>query len=122
MLLNACSCASGGCNCCITDLVNGGYDDCSSVASQLWKLRNNERHGVTPVEKSAALRITAERELAALYDRRAFCEHRHQNLFYETICEHRRQSLREIRNWISMQSSIIRISCQRHLEAQIAGT
>jgi hypothetical protein len=41
---------------------------------QLWTLRNNERHGVTPVEKTAALRITAKRELAKLYERRGDCE------------------------------------------------
>jgi hypothetical protein len=89
---------------------------------QLWKLWNNERHGVTPAEKSTALRITAERELARLYDRRADCEPRHRNLFFETLETHHRQSLSKIRNWISMHSSIIRISCQRRLEAQIAGT
>jgi hypothetical protein len=89
---------------------------------QLWKLRNNERHGVTPAEKAVALRVTAERELAAIYARREDCEPRHRNLFLLTLAEHNRQPLSEIRNWISMHSSIIRISCQRHLEAQIAGT
>jgi hypothetical protein len=65
---------------------------------QLWKLRNNERHGVTPVEKSAALRITAERELAKLYDRHDYCEPRHRDLFFSTLVEHTRQNLLEIRN------------------------
>ena len=89
---------------------------------QLWKLRNNERHGVTPAEKSAALRTTAERELAAIYASREDCEPRHRSLFSTTLEEHIRQPLSEIRNWIYMHSSIIRISCQRHLAAQIAGT
>jgi hypothetical protein len=89
---------------------------------QLWKFRNNERHGVTPADKASALRITAERELAQLYDRQADCEPRHRNLFFTTLAAHNRQTLSEIRNWISMHSSIICISCQRHLEAQIAGT
>jgi hypothetical protein len=34
---------------------------------KLWILLNNEHHGVTPVEKAAALRITAEGELVKLY-------------------------------------------------------
>jgi hypothetical protein len=89
---------------------------------QLWKLRKNERHGVTPAEKAATLRVTAERELAAIYARRDDCEPRHRNLFLPTLVEHNRPTLSEIRNWISMHSLIIRISCQRHLEAQIAGT
>jgi hypothetical protein len=89
---------------------------------QLWQLRNNERPGVTPAEKAVALRVTAERELAAIYASREDCEPRHRNLFLLTLVEHNRQPLSEIRNWISMYSSIIRISCQRHLEAQIAGT
>jgi hypothetical protein len=92
---------------------------------QLWKLRNNEHHGVTPGEKAAALRITAERELAKLYDRREDCEPCHRRLFFPTLVEHNHQTLSEIRHWISMHSSIIRISCERNLEAlipQIAGT
>jgi hypothetical protein len=92
---------------------------------QFWKLRNNERHGVTPDEKVVALRITAERELAKLYDRREDCEPHHSRLFFPTLEEHNRQTLSEIRNWISMHSSIIRISCERNLEAlipQISGT
>jgi hypothetical protein len=84
---------------------------------KLWLLRNNERHGVTPAEKVAALRITAERELARLYDRRDDCEPRHRLLFFNTLAEHQRQNLNEIRNWISMHSSIIRISCERHRDA-----
>jgi hypothetical protein len=89
---------------------------------QLWKLRNIERHAVTLAGKASALRIMAERELAQLYDRRADCEPCHRNLFFTTLVAHSRQTLSEIRNWIAMHSSIIRISCQRHLEAQIAGT
>jgi hypothetical protein len=92
---------------------------------QLWKLRKDERHGVTPGEKVTALRTTAERELAKLYDQRDECEPRHRSLFVPTLEDHNRQTLSEIRNWISMHSSIIRISCERHLEAlisQIAGT
>jgi hypothetical protein len=92
---------------------------------QLWKLRNEECHGVTPGEKATALRTTAERELAKLYDRREDCEPRHCSLFFPTLDDHKRQTLSEIRNWISMHSSIIRISSERHLVAlipQIAGT
>jgi hypothetical protein len=88
----------------------------------LWKLRNNERHGVTPAEKSAALQIMAESELATLYARREDCDPCHRNLFFPTLVAHNRQNLHEIRNWISMHSSILRISCQRHLANQIAGT
>jgi hypothetical protein len=78
---------------------------------KLWLLRNSERHGVTPAEKAAALRTTAEHELAQLYDRRDDCEHRHRQLFFPTL-------VHEIWNWISMHSLIIRISCSRHREAQ----
>jgi hypothetical protein len=48
---------------------------------KLWKQRNNERHGVTPAEKSAALRITAKRELDQLYNQRDDCAPRHRPLF-----------------------------------------
>jgi hypothetical protein len=65
---------------------------------KLWILRNNERHGVTPVEKAAALRTTAERELARLYSRRDDCEPRHRPLFFPTLADHTRQTLPEIRN------------------------
>jgi hypothetical protein len=89
---------------------------------QLWKLRNNQHHGVTPLEKASALRITAKRELAHLCAHRADCKPRHRNLVFTTLAAHNCQPLSEIRNWISMHSSIIRISCQRHLESQIAST
>jgi hypothetical protein len=89
---------------------------------QLWKLRNNERHGVTPAEKPAALRITTERELASLYASREDCDPRHRRLFCPTLVEHNHQPLSEIRNWISMHSSIIRISCERHLIANLPPT
>jgi hypothetical protein len=91
----------------------------------LWKLRNDEHHGVTPGEIATAFRTTAERELAKLYDRREDCKPRHRSLFFSTLEDHKRQTLSEIRNWISMHSSIIRSSCERHLVAlipQIAGT
>jgi hypothetical protein len=86
---------------------------------KLWLLRNNERHGVTPVEKAAALRTTAERELAGLYAFKPDCEPRHRLLFLPTLEAHKRQSLPEIQNWISMHSSIIRISCERYREANL---
>jgi hypothetical protein len=92
---------------------------------KLWLLRNNERHGLTPVEKTAALRVTAERELDRLYDFRTACEPRHHLLFFTDLAEHKRQPLQEIRNWISLQSSIIKISCECHRDAnqhQHAGT
>jgi hypothetical protein len=92
---------------------------------QLWLLRNIERHGVTPAEKAAALRTTAERELAQLYDRCADCEPRQRLLFCTTLAEHQCHNLTDIRNWISMHSSIIRISCDGHREGpslQPAGT
>jgi hypothetical protein len=86
---------------------------------KLWILRNNERHGVTPAEKATALRTTAERELVALYDQRDECEHRHRRLFFPTLGDHNRQTLPERRNWISMHSSIIRISCERNQAARL---
>jgi hypothetical protein len=55
---------------------------------KLWIMRNNERHGVTPAEKATALRTTAERELAALYDQRDKCELQHRRLFVPTLGEH----------------------------------
>jgi hypothetical protein len=85
---------------------------------KLWQQRNNDRHGVTLAEKSAALRATAERELDQLYNQRDDCEPRHRQLFLPSLVQHQRQSLSEIRNWISMHSSIIDISCERHREAQ----
>jgi hypothetical protein len=85
---------------------------------ELWLLRNTERHGLTPVEKAAALRTTAERELAILYSCCDDCKPRHRHLFFPTLVEHNRQTLTEIRNWISMHKSIIRISCVRHCDAQ----
>jgi hypothetical protein len=86
---------------------------------KLWILRNNERHGVTPAEKAAALRTTAERELKKLYDQRDKCEPHHRRLFLPTLGEHNCQTLPEIRNWISMHSSIIPISCERNQAARL---
>jgi hypothetical protein len=92
---------------------------------QLWLMCNNERHGVTPAEKAAALRTTAERELTYLFERRADCKPRHRFLFCTTLAEHKRHTITEIRNWLSMHSSIIRISCAPHRDGtplQPAGT
>jgi hypothetical protein len=91
----------------------------------LWLLHDNERHGLTPVEKTAALRVTAERELDRLYDIRNDCKPRHRLLFFTNIAEHKHQPLQEIRNWISLQSSLIKISYAHHPDAthhQQAGT
>jgi hypothetical protein len=77
------------------------------------------------IRLNCTLRVTAERELDRLYNFRTACEPRHRLLFYTDIAEHKRQPLQEIRNWISLQSSIIKISCERYREAtqpQHAGT
>jgi hypothetical protein len=55
---------------------------------QLWLLRNNKPHGVTPAEKATALCTTAECELAQPYNRRAGCEPRHHLLFCTTLADH----------------------------------
>jgi hypothetical protein len=89
---------------------------------QLWLLRNNERHGVTPAEKESRLRITIERELEALYASRPDCQPQHRTLFMADIATHRQKPLMEIRNWLSMYSTIIKISCQRHLDDQVLGS
>jgi hypothetical protein len=94
-------------------------------AHQLWILRNNERHGVTPAEKASRLRITIERELEEIYATRMPCQLQHHTLFMDDIALHKTKPLLEIRNWISMYSVIIKISCRHHLDAQVinhAGT
>lgn len=60
--------------------------------------------------------MTAERELDRLYAAVTQCEPRHRASFCATIEEHKRQTVTEIRNWISMNTDIIRISCVRHRE------
>jgi hypothetical protein len=94
-------------------------------AHQLWIIRNIERHGVTPSEKESRLRITIERELEELYVTRLLYQLQHRALFMEDIALHKTKPLLEIRNWISMYFVIIKLSCQRHLDAQVlthAGT
>jgi hypothetical protein len=86
---------------------------------QLWMLRNNERHGVTPAEKETRMRITVERELDQVYAKRLSCELCHQAIFYDDISLHKRQPLLELRNWLSMYSVLIKISCKRRLEADL---
>jgi hypothetical protein len=65
---------------------------------QLWMLRNNERHGVTPAEKETRLRITVERELDLVYASGEFCEPCHQAIFYADIGQHKQQPLLKLRN------------------------
>jgi hypothetical protein len=91
---------------------------------QLWMLRNNERHGVTPAEKETRMRITVERELDQVYANRLSCELCHQAIFYDDITLHKKQPLLELRNWLSMYTVLIKISCKRRLEADLlmAGT
>jgi hypothetical protein len=86
---------------------------------QLWMLRNNERHGVTPAEKETRLRITVERELDQVYARRDFCEPCHQAIFYADIAQHKQQPLLELRNWLSMYTVLVKISCKRRQEAEL---
>jgi hypothetical protein len=86
---------------------------------QLWMLRNNERHGVTPAEKETRLRITVERELDQVYASRALCEPCHQAIFYNDINIHKQQPLLALRNWLSMYTVLIQISCKRRLEAEL---
>jgi hypothetical protein len=86
---------------------------------QLWMLRNNERHGVTPAEKETRIRITVERELDHVYAKRLSCELCHQAIFYDAIFLHKKQPLLELRNWLSMYSVLIKISCKRRLEADL---
>jgi hypothetical protein len=86
-------------------------------AHQLWILRNNERHGVTPAETESRLRITIERKLEELYATKLSCQLQHRALFMDDIALHKTKPLLEIRNWISMYSVILKLSCQRHLDA-----
>jgi hypothetical protein len=57
---------------------------------QLWMLRNNECHGVTPAEKETRMRITVERELDQVYTQRLSCELCHQAIFYDDISLHKK--------------------------------
>jgi hypothetical protein len=82
---------------------------------QLWMLRNNERHGVTPAEKETRLRITVERELDQVYVSRELCEPCHQAIFYNDINRHKQQPLLALRNWLAMYTLLIQISCKRRL-------
>jgi hypothetical protein len=94
-------------------------------AHQLWLLRNNERHGATPAQKESRLRITIERELEELYATKLSCQLQHRGVFMDDIALHKTKPLLKIRNWISMHSVILKLSCQRHLDAQVlnhAGT
>jgi hypothetical protein len=65
---------------------------------QLWMLRNNERHGVTPAKKETCMRITVERELDQVYASQALCEPCHQAIFYADINIHKQQPLLALRN------------------------
>jgi hypothetical protein len=94
-------------------------------ANQLWIRHNNEPHGVTPAEKASRLRITINRELEEIYATRMSCQLQHRSLFMDDIAIHKIKPLLKMRNWISMYSIIIKLSCQRHLDAQVlnhAGT
>jgi hypothetical protein len=91
---------------------------------QLWMLRNNEQHGVTPAEKETRLRITVERALDLVYASRELCEPCHQAIFYADIALHKQQPLLDLRNWLSMYTVLIKISCKRRQDAvlQVAVT
>jgi hypothetical protein len=90
-----------------------------SQVHQLWMLRNNERHGVTPAEKETRMRITVERKLDQVYAKRLSCELCHQAIFYDDISLYKKQPLLELRNWLSMYTVLIKISCKRRLEADL---
>jgi hypothetical protein len=79
----------------------------------LWILRNNERHGVTPAGKESRLRVTVEQELEIVYASRASCQPCHQAIFHASIASHKLKPLGEIRNWLSMYSVLIKLSCKR---------
>jgi hypothetical protein len=86
---------------------------------QVWMLRNNKRHGVTPAEKETRMRITVERELDQVYAKQLSCELCHQAIFYDDISLHKKQPLLELRNWLSIYTVLIQISCKRRLEANL---
>jgi hypothetical protein len=66
-------------------------------ANQLWTLRNEERHGLTPAEKEFRLWTTIERELDEIYTKRHQCELQHRAISFKATVElHKRQSLLEI--------------------------
>jgi hypothetical protein len=79
----------------------------------LWILRNNELHGVTPAEKESRLRVTVEWELDIVYASRASCQPCHQAILHASIASQKLKPLGEIRNWLSMYSVLIQLSCKR---------
>jgi hypothetical protein len=86
---------------------------------KLWMLRNQERHGVTPAEREACLRITVKRELDRLYNSSCHCEPHTRTMYFPTVAAHKLNLLYEIRNWIVMYEDVIRISCARQLEIPV---
>ena len=84
---------------------------------QLWILRNNERHGTTPAERVTRLRVTVERELEAMYACQTSCQPQHQAIFHADLTTHKKKSLIEIRNWLSIYSVTIKLSCKRQKDA-----
>ena len=70
---------------------------------QLWKLRNDSRHGDDPEAVAAALRAQVHRELAQVYSFRTSTLPRDRDLFYSGMAEHlaAHPNISAIRNWIS---------------------
>jgi hypothetical protein len=80
---------------------------------QLWSLRNNDVHGNTAREKTAAEHTTMARQLSAIYDRRQHLEGPVQRLLHEDINIHLQRPLRVTQNWLAMTAPLIRDSLRR---------
>ena len=90
---------------------------------QLWKLRNNSRHGEDPETVAIALRIQVHRELAQLYSFRHEIMPRDKDLFYLTVAEHieAHPGTTVIQNWLSTNRTLIVASAQEAVRRSLQG-
>ena len=90
---------------------------------QLWKLRNNSRHGEDPETVAIALRIQVHRELAQLYSFRSEIMPRDKDLFYPTVANHieAHPSTTVIRNWLSTNRTLIVASAKEAVRRSLQG-
>ena len=80
---------------------------------ELWKMRNEDRHGKDEVSSAQAQREQALRELRLLYERRNEVPEQDHDLFETTLDQHATQTTHHIRQWINTYQPIILASIDR---------
>ena len=87
----------------------------------VWKMRNDDVHGNTLRAKQAIERSAITRELTTIYDNRHHMERPVQQLLHTDVITHLQRPTWVTRNWITMNTPLIRDSLRRVREQSRQG-